>query len=131
ALLVPLETRSLRTHPFASNARARPGETPVRTAPSSRYLIRMRSQVQVQPGPPDTPQVRASRSWNRRLSVLLFTSGPRRGPLGIAGRLVNPVRRSRSARSASRTGVVAVQGEASTTSSADSALGGLTCSLAG
>jgi hypothetical protein len=31
---------SIRTHPFAPDARGRPGETPVRTAVSPRYLIR-------------------------------------------------------------------------------------------
>jgi hypothetical protein len=51
-LPVPLGTRPLRTHPFAPDARQRPGETPVRTALSPRYLIRMRSQVQVLAGPP-------------------------------------------------------------------------------
>jgi len=35
-----LWTRSLRTHPFALDAPARPGETAVRTALSPRYLIR-------------------------------------------------------------------------------------------
>jgi hypothetical protein len=44
--LEPLEAGSLRTHPFAPDARARPGKTPVRTALSPRYLIRMRSLVQ-------------------------------------------------------------------------------------
>jgi hypothetical protein len=33
----------VRTHPFAPDARTRPGKTPVRTAFSPRYLIRMRS----------------------------------------------------------------------------------------
>src|SRR5512132_4142487 len=47
SLLALLETRSLRTHPFAPYSSARPGETPLRTALSPRYLIRMRSQVQV------------------------------------------------------------------------------------
>jgi hypothetical protein len=37
---------------FAPDARARPGETPVRTALSPRYLIRMRALVQVLAGPP-------------------------------------------------------------------------------
>ena len=41
----------VRTHPFAPDARRRPGKTPVRTALSPRYLIRMRPLVQVQPGP--------------------------------------------------------------------------------
>jgi hypothetical protein len=41
----------VRTHPFAPDARKRPGKTPVRTALSPRYLIRMRPLVQVQPGP--------------------------------------------------------------------------------
>jgi hypothetical protein len=45
----------VRTHPFAPDARVRPGETPVRTALSPRYLIRMRSQVQVLAGPPTIP----------------------------------------------------------------------------
>src|SRR5215207_859281 len=52
ALLALLRTRLLRTHPFAPDARQRPGKTPVRTALSPRYLIRMRSQVQVLAGPP-------------------------------------------------------------------------------
>jgi hypothetical protein len=47
--------RIVRTHPFAPDARARPGKTPVRTAVSPRYLIRMRSQVQVLAGPPHIP----------------------------------------------------------------------------
>jgi hypothetical protein len=42
----------VRTHPFAPDGRQRPGKTPVRTAVSPRYLIRMRSQVQVLAGPP-------------------------------------------------------------------------------
>jgi hypothetical protein len=45
----------VRTHPFASDARAQPGKTPLRTALSPRYLIRMRSQVQVLAGPPAIP----------------------------------------------------------------------------
>ena len=52
ALLALLRTRLLRTHPFAPDAQRRPGETAVRTALSPRYLIRMRSQVQVLAGPP-------------------------------------------------------------------------------
>src|ERR687897_3203170 len=51
ALLALFRTRLLRTHPFAPDARQRPGKTPVRTALSPRYLIRMRPLVQVQPGP--------------------------------------------------------------------------------
>jgi hypothetical protein len=51
-LPAPLGTRSLRTHPLTPDARPRPGETPVRTALSPRYLIRMKSEVQVLPGPP-------------------------------------------------------------------------------
>src|SRR5215207_5712860 len=39
-LPAPLGTRSLRTHPFAPYGRQRPGETPLRTALSPRYLIR-------------------------------------------------------------------------------------------
>ena len=46
---------AVRTHPFAPNARERPGKTPVRTALSPRYLIRMKSEVQVLPGPPKWP----------------------------------------------------------------------------
>src|SRR4030095_1579228 len=55
ALPAPFGTKPLRTHPFAPDARQRPGETPVRTALSPRYLIRMRSQVQVLAGPPPNP----------------------------------------------------------------------------
>src|SRR5215207_3320269 len=40
ALLALFRTRLLRTHPFAPDARQRPGKTPVRTALSPRYLIR-------------------------------------------------------------------------------------------
>jgi hypothetical protein len=47
ALLALFGTRLLRTHPFAPDARQRPGKTPVRTALSPRYLIRMRALVQV------------------------------------------------------------------------------------
>jgi hypothetical protein len=50
-LPAPLGTRSLRTHPFAPDARQRPGKTALRTAFSPRYLIRMRPEVQVLPGP--------------------------------------------------------------------------------
>jgi hypothetical protein len=39
-LPAPLGTRSLRTHPLAPYGRQRPGETPLRTALSPRYLIR-------------------------------------------------------------------------------------------
>jgi hypothetical protein len=53
-------TRSLRTHPFTPDGRARPGETAVRTALSPRYLIRMRAEVQVLPGPPIMPLTRAN-----------------------------------------------------------------------
>ena len=51
-LLALLGTRSLRTHPFAPYGRQRPGKTAVRTALSPRYLIRMKSEVQLLPGPP-------------------------------------------------------------------------------
>src|SRR5215207_6934465 len=40
ALLALFRTRLLRTHPFAPDARQRPGKTAVRTALSPRYLIR-------------------------------------------------------------------------------------------
>jgi hypothetical protein len=52
----------VRTHPFAPDARKRPGKTPVRTALSPRYLIRMRSQI---PSPPE-PQVQAPLTSRRR-----------------------------------------------------------------
>jgi hypothetical protein len=54
-LPAPLGTNPLRTHPFAPYGRQRPGKTAVRTALSPRYLIRMRSQVQVLAGPPTNP----------------------------------------------------------------------------
>jgi hypothetical protein len=38
---------AVRTHPFAPNTRKRPGKSPVGTALSPRYLIRMRALVQV------------------------------------------------------------------------------------
>ena len=42
---------SLGTHNFAPDARGRPGKRPVGTALSPRLPIRMKSEVQVQPGP--------------------------------------------------------------------------------
>jgi hypothetical protein len=48
----PSWARAVRTHPLTPYGRARPGKTALRTALSPRYLIRMRSQVQVLAGPP-------------------------------------------------------------------------------
>jgi Transposase domain (DUF772) len=47
----PLGTRSLRTHPFAPNARQRPGVTRVGTALSPRYLISRGAALRVAPVP--------------------------------------------------------------------------------
>jgi hypothetical protein len=52
---VPASGEVVRPHYFAPDGWRRPGKTAVRTAVSPRLLIRMRSQVQVQPGPPPNP----------------------------------------------------------------------------
>ena len=69
----PRLSGAVRTHPFAPDGRRRPGETPLRTALSPRYLIRMRPLVQVQSGPPQRHD-----QWKRwSLSVACHSSGMR------------------------------------------------------
>jgi len=72
------EVAKLRTHPLAPDARARPGETPLRTALSPRYLIRRRSQVQVLAGPLLFSQLRGLRRLGRWCSLFAWAApGPR------------------------------------------------------
>src|SRR5512132_3163961 len=52
---VPGSGEVVRTHYFVPDGRRRPGETPVRIALSPRLLIRMKSEVQVLPGPQEWP----------------------------------------------------------------------------
>ena len=50
-LPAPLGTSPLRTHPFTPDAQQRPGETPVRTALSPRYLISLGAALRRRPFP--------------------------------------------------------------------------------
>jgi hypothetical protein len=69
--------RAGRTHPFVPDGRRRPGETPVRTPLSPRYLIRMRAEVQVLPGPlPVTTSGNASYSKVRSRFGVMYRMTP-------------------------------------------------------
>src|SRR5215213_7084767 len=75
-----------RTHPLVPYGRRRPGKTPVRTALSPRYLIRMRSR-RLRAGTPAVGQLPAPRRTSAvQVDGWGVAAGPIAGQPGTGGR---------------------------------------------